>query len=269
LERNKRLSSFIHASSRFLGPLRKFLPLAVDQQTLGLTFSPTYLPFGKLMARPSVQSAPDTRQQILQAALRLFAHSGYAGASVQAIVDAAKVTKPVLYYHFGNKEGLYSALIEWAADERLRRSQEAADRGKTLEEKFIEILATTFEFVRENRELTRLSIGTAFAAKGEVPNQGQCMTKGRQVFDMMMDLAEGARREGVLKKEFSAQELTMAVYGVMNFHVMIHLVMPEPELTRSLSERIVKLFLSGGAPEGGARGSGRKSGRSRKPTKSA
>jgi TetR/AcrR family transcriptional regulator len=205
------------------------------------------------MARPSVHSSPDTRQQILQAALRLFAHSGYAGASVQGIVDAAKVTKPVLYYHFGNKEGLYSALIEWAADERLRRSQAAAARGRNLTEKFTEVLATTFEFVRENKELTRLSIGTAFAAKGEVPNQNHCMTKGRQVFDMMMNLAENARRNGALKREFSAQELTMAIYGVMNFNVMLSLVLPEIELNRALAERCVKLFLSGGAPTNGSR----------------
>jgi len=209
------------------------------------------------MARPSEHSSPDTRQQMLQAALRVFAHSGYAGASVQAIVDAAQVTKPVLYYHFGSKEGLYSALIEWAADERLRRSREAAARGRTLAEKYTEILAATFDFVRENRELTRLSMATAFAAKGEVPNQSHCMTKGRQVFDMMMNLAEDARRDGVLKREFSAQELTMAVYGVMNFNVMLSLVLPEIELNRTLAERIVKLFLSGGAPEGKLRKQGK------------
>jgi hypothetical protein len=68
---------------------------------------------------------------------------------------------------------------------------------------------------------------------------------------MMMNLAENARREGVLKREFSAQEHTMGVYGVMNFHVMLHLVMPEIQLNRTLAERIVKLFMSGGAPEGG------------------
>jgi len=208
------------------------------------------------MARPSVKSSPDTRQQILQAALCQFAHSGYAGASVQAIVDAAKVTKPVLYYHFGSKEGLYTALIEWASDERLRLSQAAAGRGATLAEKYTEIIATTFEFVCQHRELTRLSIGTAFAAKGEVPNQNHCMSKGRQVFDMMMNLAETARRKGVLKREFSAEELTMGIYGMMNFYVMLHLVMPEQPLNRKLAERIVKLFLSGGAPEGGKRSGG-------------
>ena len=205
------------------------------------------------MARPSTKSGPDTRQQILQAALRRFAHSGYAGASVQHIVDEAKVTKPMLYYHFGSKEGLYSALIEWAADERLRRSREAAERGTTLAGKFTEIIAATFEFVRQNRELTRLSIGTAFAAKGEVPDQNQCMCKGRRVFDMMQELAESGRRAGVLKRGFSAVELTMGIYGMMNFYVMLHLVMPDEPLSRAQAERIVALFLSGGAPEGKTR----------------
>jgi hypothetical protein len=76
---------------------------------------------------------------------------------------------------------------------------------------------------------------------------------------MMMGLAENARREGVLKREFSALELTLGVYGVMNFHVMLHLVMPEIELNRSLSERIVELFMSGGAA-----GSGRRTVRTRR-----
>jgi AcrR family transcriptional regulator len=199
------------------------------------------------MARVPLKASPDTRQQILQAALRQFAHSGYAGSSVQAIVDAAKVTKPALYYHFGSKERLFSALVEWAAEERWRRSQEAVSRGTTLGEKYTEILAATFEFVRQHRELTRLAMGTVFAAKGEVPNQNECMTKGRQVFDMMLNMAETARRDGMLKREFSAQELTMGIYGMMNFYVMLHLVTPGIELDRMLAAHIVKLFLLGGA----------------------
>lgn len=76
------------------------------------------------------------------------------------------------------------------------------------------------------------------------------MTKGRQVFDLMQNLAEIARRKGMLKRDFSAQELTMGIYGMMNFHVMLHLVMPDQPLNRALANRIVTLFLSGGAPEG-------------------
>jgi AcrR family transcriptional regulator len=216
-----------------------------------LTFSGGYLPFGKLMAQPRSKSGPGAREQIMRAAVRRFANSGYAGASVQAIVDEARVTKPVLYYHFGSKEGLYRALIEQASEERFRRSEAAVARGGTLAEKFTEIVAATFEFVRQNRELTQMSFASLFAAKGAVPDQNHCMKKGRRVFDLMQNLAEAGRRQGVLKREFCAAELTIGIYGMMNFHVMLHLVIPgEVPLNRELAVRIVKLFLSGGAPEG-------------------
>jgi AcrR family transcriptional regulator len=221
------------------------------------------------MARPSTPSGPDTRQQILLAALRHFAHNGYAGASVQDIVDEARVTKPVLYYHFDSKEGLYNALIDWASEERWRRSEAAAARGTTLAQKFTEILATTFEFVRQNSALTRLSLASMFAAKGEVPNPGQCREKCRRVFDLMQELAEAARQDGSLKREFSARELTMGIYGMMNFHVMLHLAAPgeAPSLNRALAGRIVNLFLSGGAPAGRPRVNGARVRRTAPPTR--
>ena len=56
----------------------------------------------------------ETRGRILRVALRHFADCGYAGASVQTIVDGARVTKPTLYYYFKSKAGLFQALIDWA-----------------------------------------------------------------------------------------------------------------------------------------------------------
>ena len=51
------------------------------------------------------------RQRLLQAALDLFTEKGYASTSVREIVDAAGVTKPVLYYYFKSKEGIYLELF--------------------------------------------------------------------------------------------------------------------------------------------------------------
>ena len=61
-----------------------------------------------------------TRRQLLRAALKHFAHSGYAASSVQHIVDAARLSKPALYYHFKDKAGLFQALVSEAHDERYR-----------------------------------------------------------------------------------------------------------------------------------------------------
>ena len=52
------------------------------------------------------------KESLLQVALRLFTEEGYENTGVAKIVDLAGVTKPTLYHHFGNKEGLLSSLIE-------------------------------------------------------------------------------------------------------------------------------------------------------------
>jgi AcrR family transcriptional regulator len=55
--------------------------------------------------------AAERRAQLLEIACRLFAHDGYTGASMEAIAEAAGVTKPVLYQHFPSKHALYTDLL--------------------------------------------------------------------------------------------------------------------------------------------------------------
>ena len=54
----------------------------------------------------------ETRAGLIAAALDVFGEAGFASASTRAIACRAKVTLPVLAYHFGSKEGLYLACAE-------------------------------------------------------------------------------------------------------------------------------------------------------------
>ncbi|MEW6332658.1 MAG: helix-turn-helix domain-containing protein, partial [Thermodesulfobacteriota bacterium] len=51
------------------------------------------------------------REKLLRAALTLFTRRGYSATTVRELVAAAGVTKPVLYYYFGSKEGLFLELM--------------------------------------------------------------------------------------------------------------------------------------------------------------
>ena len=53
-----------------------------------------------------------TRTAIHKAAHRLFAKSGYAGTSLSEIVAAASVTTGAIYHHYGDKKGLFRAVVE-------------------------------------------------------------------------------------------------------------------------------------------------------------
>ena len=188
-----------------------------------------------------------TREKILKVALRQFADQGYAATSVQDIVDAAKVTKPTLYYYFKNKAALYQALVDRANAERHRIIEEGIKRGQSLEEKLVEIMAGLFEFLNQNRELVRLAFAAAFAAPKEFPSEVDCRTKSRCNFELIHDLIRDELAKGTLDKSFDSRELAFGFYGSMNLYFMARLTMPDCKLDRKTAIRIVQLFLSGAA----------------------
>lgn len=57
-------------------------------------------------------SARATRDSILKAATKVFAKHGYDGGKVDQISKAAKSYDRMIYYYFGNKEGLFVAVLE-------------------------------------------------------------------------------------------------------------------------------------------------------------
>jgi len=61
----------------------------------------------------------DRRDQLLDTAQQVFTQRGYATASMDDVADAAGVTKPVLYDHFGSKDGMLAAVIERAGQQML------------------------------------------------------------------------------------------------------------------------------------------------------
>ncbi|WP_128773710.1 TetR/AcrR family transcriptional regulator [Actinomyces oricola] len=57
-------------------------------------------------------SAGERREQLIDVARGLFAAKGFDGTSIEEIASRAKVSKPVVYEHFGGKEGLYAVIVD-------------------------------------------------------------------------------------------------------------------------------------------------------------
>jgi AcrR family transcriptional regulator len=57
-------------------------------------------------------SGKERREQLLDIGRRLFAERGFEGTSVEEIAAKAGVSKPVVYEHFGGKEGLYAVVVD-------------------------------------------------------------------------------------------------------------------------------------------------------------
>lgn len=66
-------------------------------------------------------SGSQRREQLIGVGRKLFAKKGYEAVSVEEIANEAKVSKPVVYEHFGGKEGLYAVIVDREMNNLLNR----------------------------------------------------------------------------------------------------------------------------------------------------
>jgi outer membrane protein len=201
------------------------------------------------------ESDSDPRQRLLEAGLRLFADRGYAGTSVQDVVEAAGVTKPVLYYYFESKGGLFQALVDQAVDERLRLMREAAPLDKPTVEALTDILAALTAFARRQPDLLRLSFAVAFAAPGEMPEGFRLPRQVLDSFQFIHELIAAGRERGALDASYSVEELAESYFKLVQHSVAVSVLsarVPPPGLPPMRPERAIELFLGGAAQKKGA-----------------
>ena len=99
-----------------------------------------------------------SRAQILDAALKLFAHRGYGATSVRDIADAANLSKGNVYHHFPDKETIFRELLEqyFQAISRPDFPFNRALAAGTFPENLEQIGSAVQESVREYREYVAL-----------------------------------------------------------------------------------------------------------------
>jgi len=74
-------------------------------------------------------SAQERRQQLIRVGRKVFATSGYEGTTVEEIARRAKVSKPIVYEHFGGKEGLYAVVVDRSMADLTERITNAIQIG--------------------------------------------------------------------------------------------------------------------------------------------
>ncbi len=155
----------------------------------------------------------ESRQQILDAALGLFAQKGYAATTVREIVDAVGITAPSLYYYFGNKEGLYMELmqthcaqIDSALESHVHTSESAKNRLKDLVDKI-------FLHVINDKDFFRLMFTIYYG-----PSQGAPYCDFISYHVKFHAAIKKIIEEGIASKEFqpgNAGHMTWTVRGVV------------------------------------------------------
>jgi TetR/AcrR family transcriptional regulator len=97
-----------------------------------------------------VRGGQSTRSRLLQAGIELLRRRGVASVSVGEVPLLAGVSKPMLYYHFGSKQGFLNAILEDGAGRLAATARKAATRRGLCRERIVSLCEDMCElFERE------------------------------------------------------------------------------------------------------------------------
>jgi AcrR family transcriptional regulator len=109
----------------------------------------------------------ERREQLVQVGRALFAERGFDGTSIEEIAARAKVSKPVVYEHFGGKEGLYAVVVDREMTDLLNRLTQVLSAGPRPRELVEQAALALLTYIEEEadgfRILSRDSTSGAFS----------------------------------------------------------------------------------------------------------
>ena len=182
------------------------------------------------------------RDKIREAAIGLFAEKGYAATTTREICQRAGVTKPVLYYHFENKERLYCELLLDACNESRKQLLQASQRKGKAREKLIAMMAADFALTMREPKLSTMFLRRVFpAAEGEPGID--CVRLGMEYVRLIAGVVSEGIRRGEMRGR--AQEVAQVLTGIHLIWAMSYVMTGGPKLDRNLARRMVNLVVEG------------------------
>ena len=167
-----------------------------------------------------VQRDADVRDRIFSAALRCFSKKGYAATSLREISEDAQTTKPMIYYYFGSKEGLYSSIVREILEEMATAIVRDLPGEASPAEQAIAYCRRYLDHFLHNEEIIALVLRQVFGLGG-VP----MATFGEALVDDVRKPLDDILQRGVELQQFRQDDIdhcATAITGILNMFILAH-----------------------------------------------
>jgi AcrR family transcriptional regulator len=104
-------------------------------------------------------TSAERREQLIDIARALFAERGFEGTSIEELAARAEVSKPIVYEHFGGKEGLYAVVVDREVRQLLGMMRSSLTSGDGDPRELLERAALALlDYVEESSEGFRILV---------------------------------------------------------------------------------------------------------------
>ena len=202
--------------------------------------------------RKAAEAGGEVRKRLLSGATALFASKGYAATTVREIVERAGVTKPVLYYYFRSKEGIYLDLMREPFGKFAVLVEDTLLPAGPARERLFGLCLRAYDIFVENLDVARVMYSIYYG-----PPQGAPFIDFEAVHRRFRDAVLGILGEGIRDGEFRRVDLNdamWAVIGPVNVAMEVELCHPSLSLGRDGVRRVLDIVLEGIATDRNANG---------------
>ena len=171
-------------------------------------------------ARRGWKQDPDrVRADILAVAREVFAETGLSGARVDDIARRTATSKRMIYYYFGDKDGLYRAVLEQAYAS-VRQAEDALDLGEVPPIEALRQLAEfTFDHHRRNTDFIRLVMIENVHGARHMSQSTDISAENFSAIRHLEDIYSRGCQQGVFRRGLSAVELHWHISALCYFNV--------------------------------------------------
>lgn len=188
----------------------------------------------------------DRRQDILRAAMELFAARGFRGTTTRDLATQAEIHEAIIFRHFKNKEELYSAILEHKACEDRDTRIEELERhaAANADEKFFQALGRTF-LEKHETDTTFLRLLLFSALEGH--QLSEMFAAGITAKNPMANYVENYIQRRMEEGAFRVADPQLATRGFLGMfvsHVLFQEIMGLKKSAPYDREDVVRTFVS-------------------------
>lgn len=184
----------------------------------------------------------NSRERLLETAIGMFAEKGYAGTSVREIVGRAGVSKPVLYYYFKSKEGLFLDILDMAENLQKQLLSEVLKTEGNVLDRLLMLYRRVYAGIDEHRSLYKMIHGLISGPPQGAPDY-DFTRYHRHMINAICEIYNAGIGRGEVKK-IAAQEVAYLVLSLIDFCLHMDQVHPQSSDPQR-PERLLRIAFKG------------------------
>ncbi|MFN0093305.1 MAG: TetR/AcrR family transcriptional regulator [Dehalococcoidia bacterium] len=191
---------------------------------------------------PSDTDVAEVKERIFMSALRHFSQKGFAATSLREVALDAQTTKPMIYYYFGSKEGLYGSIIRQILEEMADAIRSHVPAEAPFAQQIRAYCERYVDHFVAKEEIIALVLREVFGLGG-LPMAEFAQVLGDQVRQPLDEILERGMELGVLTRQHVSSCAT-ALTGILNMFILAH-VFGGAGFDRELALRQVEIYARG------------------------